>query len=245
MRLVRCDACGAKAILAASQCPKCAEPLYVRNARGDEVRLVNCRSCETYYPASRDGCRWCPAVARATMPRWTGKAIVVVLTLAAGWGAWQILPASSPPSPAPNVVTLLPAAVPRLASVAVFPSPASPSTERAKVLPGIATTDNRAREATKPAPSVATSTTGKPATTAPEKPGRTSSTASPELVTAKATTWVNVRAEASSKSAIVGIVLPDSIVELGESRGRWRRLSTRTFSGWASARLFVVDSLGR
>lgn len=240
MRLVRCDACGAKAILAASQCPKCAEPLYVRNARGDEVRLVNCRSCETYYPASRDGCRWCPAVARATMPRWTGKAIVAVLTLAAGWGAWQILPASSPPSPAPNVVTLLPAAVPRLASVAVFPSPASPSTGRAKVLPGIAATDTRVREAAKPAPSTTTSTTSEQTRKA-EKPRPTS----PELVSAKATTWVNVRAEASSKSAIVGIVLPDSIVELGESRGRWRRLSTRTFSGWASARLFVVDSLGR
>ena len=239
MRLVRCDACGAKAILAASQCPKCAEPLYVRNARGDEVRLVNCRSCETYYPASRDGCRWCPAVARATMPRWTGKAIVAVLTLAAGWGAWQFLPTSSPPSPAPNVMALLPAPVPRLASVAVFPSPATPSTERAKGLPGIAT-DTRVREAAKPGPSAATSTTAEQTRKA-EKPRATST----ELVSAKATTWVNVRAEASTKSAIVGIVLPDSIVELGETRGHWRRLSTRTFSGWASARLFVVDSRGR
>jgi hypothetical protein len=41
------------------------------------------------------------------------------------------------------------------------------------------------------------------------------------------------------------MILPDSIVELGESRGNWRRVSTRWYSGWASARLFTVDSLGR
>src|SRR6185503_15002267 len=127
MRLVRCDACGAKAILAASQCPKCAEPLYVRNERGDDVRLACCRSCGTYYPAARDGCRWCPTGARAPMPRWTGKAVAAVLVMAGSWGGWQLLPASSPPSPAPNALTLQHVSVPRLASVAVVPSPTEPS----------------------------------------------------------------------------------------------------------------------
>lgn len=243
MRLVRCDACGAKAILAASQCPKCAEPLYVRNERGDEVRLVPCRSCETYYPASRDGCRWCPAVTRAPMPRWTGKVVVAVVSIAASWGGWQFLPASSPATPAPNVMMLQPAPVPRLASVAVVPSSAEPSLQRARVLPAIAA-DTRVPEATKPAPNPASiSVTGKPASAAAEKPRPTRTAGSPELISAKATTWVNVRVDASSRSAIVGIILPDSIVELGEKRGAWRRVSTRWFSGWASARLFAVDSI--
>ena len=254
MRLVRCDACGAKAILAASQCPKCAEPLYVRNERGDDVRLVNCRSCETYYPASRDGCRWCPAVTRARMPRWTGKAVVAVLTIAGGLGAWQFVPASSPPSlsstpntvtlpQAPNAVTMTPVSVPRLASVAVVPAPAKQSVQPAKVVPDIAT-DIRAPESTKPAPR-ATTATVKPTRIATAESRSTRSAGSHELVSAKATTWVNVRAEANGRSAIVGIVLPDSIVELGESRRGWRRISTRWFSGWANARLFVVDSLSR
>lgn len=244
MRLVRCDACGAKAILAASQCPKCAEPLYVRNERGDEVRLVSCRSCETYYPASRDGCRWCPAVNRAPMPRWSGKVVAAVLTAAASWGGWQFLPGSSPTLPTPNVMTQQPAPVTRLASVAVVPSSAIQAMQRSKVLPAIAT-DTRTPEAKKPAPSVAaTRATRESINPAAEsRPIRTAG--SPELVSAKATTWVNVRAEASGRSAIVGIILPDSIVELGESRRGWRRVSTRWFSGWASAKLFTVDSPSR
>jgi hypothetical protein len=129
MDFVRCDACGAKAILAASQCPKCAEPLYVRNDRGDDVRLARCRSCHTYYPASREGCRWCPAVKRA-LPRWTPKAAAAVLAIAVGWGGWQFLPASSAPNPTPDVMTLRPPAVTRLASVAVLPSPATDSVLR-------------------------------------------------------------------------------------------------------------------
>jgi hypothetical protein len=244
MRLVRCDACGAKAILAASQCPKCAEPLYVRNERGDDVRLVSCRSCETYYPASRDGCRWCPTVTRAPVPRWTGKVVVAVLTIAGSWGGWQFLPASTPALPAPNVVMLQPAAVPRLASVAVVPPSATPPTSRKEILPGI-TRDSRAPASTKPAPSAAARPAVRPTSTAAEEPITTRTASSTELVSAKATTWVNVRAEANGRSAIVGIILPDSIVELGESRRGWRRVSTRWVSGWASAKLFSVDSRSR
>ena len=245
MRLVRCDACGAKAILAASQCPKCAEPLYVRNERGDEVRLVGCRSCGTFYPSSRDGCRWCPAVERASMPRWTGKAVVAVVTLAASLGAWQFLPASSTPEPLPNVIAVQAAAVPRLAAVAVIPSPVIPSTQRAKGLPAIAS-DTGTRAARKAATSVvAGGAAREPTSKAVAEPRPTRSSGSTDLVSAKATTWVNVRAEANARSAIVGMILPDSIVELGERRGGWRRVSTRWFSGWASARLFAVDSLGR
>jgi hypothetical protein len=245
MRLIRCDACGAKAILAASQCPKCAEPLYVRNERGDEIRLVRCRTCDTHYPASRDGCRWCPAVKRPAMPQWTGKAVIAVLIVAAAWGGWQFLPAGTPPSAAPNVMMLQPATVPRLASVAVLPPSATLLAQPARILPSVAT-DTRVREASKAAPPAAvTSASPEPTSGTPQQSRPTRAASSTELVTAKATTWVNVRAEANSKSAIVGMILPDSIVELGESRGNWRRVSTRWYSGWASARLFTVDSLGR
>jgi len=244
MDFVRCDACGAKAILAASQCPKCADPLYVRNERGDDVRLARCRSCHTYYPASREGCRWCSAVTRATVPPWIPKSAAAVMAIAVGWGGWQVLPAGSPREPTPDVMTQ-PQAVTRLVSVAVLPSSAPHSTPRAKVLPAI-TTDTRARAATKGAPTAAaTSVTQDQTSTTANASGPVHTAGSTELVSAKATTWVNVRAEANSKSAIVGIVLPDSIVELSESRRSWRRVSTRSFTGWAVAKLFVVDPLPR
>lgn len=238
MRLVRCDACGAKAMLAASQCPKCAEPLYVRNERGDEVRLVRCKSCATFYPASRDGCRWCPAVARSTIPPGTGKAIAAGLTLAASLGGWQFIRAGNTPSPAPNVITMQAAAVPRLASVAVVTPAVNHSTPRAKVASVVVS--NTVPRAAQPAPGpVVPSAPVKEPT--PQNESRPAGEASyTELVSAKATTWVNVRAEANGKSAIVGMILPDSVVELGESRRGWRRVSTRSFSGWASAKLFTV-----
>jgi hypothetical protein len=244
MHFVRCDACGAKALLAASQCPKCAEPLYVRNDRGDDVRLARCRSCHTYYPASREGCRWCAAVERAMVPRWIPKAAAAVLAIAVGWGGWQFLPGSIPPKPAPDMMTLQPPAVTRLASVAVLPSPATNSTQRAKVLPS-STTGTRARGATRGAPTAGATITRAQTSITADAPGLAPTAGSPELVSAKATTWVNVRAEANSKSAIVGIVLPDSIVELSESHRNWRRVSTRSFTGWAVAKLFVVDPLPR
>lgn len=232
-------------MLAASQCPKCADPLYVRNDRGDDVRLARCRSCHAYYPASREGCRWCPAVKRATVPRWIPKAAAAVLAIAVGWGGWQFLPASSPPKPTPDVITLPSPAVTRLASVAVLPSPATHSTQRATVLPAI-TTGTPAPGATKGAPTAAaTSVTRDPTRTTADASGLAHTAGSTELVSAKATTWVNVRAEANGQSAIVGIVLPDSIVELSEFRRSWRRVSTRSFTGWAVAKLFVVDPLPR
>lgn len=240
MDFVRCDACGAKALLAASQCPKCAEPLYVRNDRGDDVRLARCRSCHTYYPASREGCRWCPAVKRARVPRWIPKVAAAVLAMAAGWVGWQFLPVSSLRKPTPVVMTLQPPAVTRLASVAVFPSPATHSTQRANVLPVI-NSGTRARGATRDAPTAAATSVTREQTSTADAPKLVPTAVSTELVSAKATTWVNVRAEATSKSAIVGIVLPDSIVELSESRRSWRRVSTRSFTGWAVAKLFVVD----
>ena len=175
------------------------------------------------------------------MPRWTGKALVAVVTIAGSLGAWQLLPASRPPSLAPNAVTLQSVSVPRLASVAVVPSPTEQPTPPAKVLPATAT-DTRAREATKHAPrTTPPSVTGEPTRAAAEQARPTRTAGSNELVTARATTWVNVRAEANSRSAIVGIILPDSIVELGEIRRSWRRVSTRWFSGWASAKLFTLS----
>lgn len=90
MRFVRCEDCGAKALIAASQCPRCTHPLELRDSRGEPVPLAHCRSCDTFYPRSRGGCKWCgtkaPAASTLPLPILGGIAAVILL---AGIGYWQ------------------------------------------------------------------------------------------------------------------------------------------------------------
>ena len=48
--------------------------------------------------------------------------------------------------------------------------------------------------------------------------------------------WVVVRAAASNDSRIVASIGPNSRVELGESRGSWRRIRARRLAGWVEPR---------
>ena len=73
MRSVRCDACGTKALMAASQCPKCSHLFEVRDGFGELLPLSFCSSCQSYYPAHVGSCKWCgtvPEPVRKPLP-WT------------------------------------------------------------------------------------------------------------------------------------------------------------------------------
>ena len=59
MRVVRCDACGAKAMIAAGQCPKCSHLFELRDGFGELLPLAYCSSCESYYPETVGQCKWC------------------------------------------------------------------------------------------------------------------------------------------------------------------------------------------
>jgi SH3-like domain-containing protein len=53
--------------------------------------------------------------------------------------------------------------------------------------------------------------------------------------------WVVIRRNASKSSKIVASIGPNSRVELGESRGNWRRLRAKGVDGWVEPRnLFEV-----
>jgi len=53
--------------------------------------------------------------------------------------------------------------------------------------------------------------------------------------------WVIIRRDASKSSKIIASIGPNSRVELGESRGTWRRLRTKGVAGWVEPRnLFEV-----
>jgi len=73
MRSVRCDACGTKALMAASQCPKCSHLFEVRDGFGELLPLSFCSNCQSYYPAHVGSCKWCgtvPEPVRKPLP-WT------------------------------------------------------------------------------------------------------------------------------------------------------------------------------
>lgn len=87
MLAVRCDACGMKALVAASQCPHCAHPLDIRDSFGEIVPLVHCPTCDASYRRSDGACRWCgttPERANLRPFLWKGVGVVAFAGMAVG-----------------------------------------------------------------------------------------------------------------------------------------------------------------
>jgi hypothetical protein len=91
MRSIRCDACGTKALMAASTCPKCGHGIEVRDGFGELLPLSHCSTCDSYYPAKLGACRWCGTQpARAPIGPYVWKGAGVVAFVAMAWGAWLV-----------------------------------------------------------------------------------------------------------------------------------------------------------
>ncbi|MFN8574423.1 MAG: SH3 domain-containing protein [Gemmatimonadaceae bacterium] len=63
-------------------------------------------------------------------------------------------------------------------------------------------------------------------------------------VVATARTWANVRSDADRGSTVVGIITPETRVQLGETRAGWHRLRARGIEGWVDHRLFAMETQG-
>ena len=86
---VRCDRCGNKALIAASQCPHCGHLFGIRDGFGELLPMEHCTTCDTHYPARDGACRWCgtkPEVFRIAPYAWKGAGVLACIGL--GWGAW-------------------------------------------------------------------------------------------------------------------------------------------------------------
>lgn len=143
MRFTRCDACGAKALMAASQCPKCSHWLGLRNDKGESVPLARCKSCQCYYPRRQDGCKWCGTPQPTSRPSsivW--GAVGVVMIAGAAWGAVRVLGDADAVAP-PRMTTVAkspaqpatPAPVPPSPSVSLAASPSVPPAASPSVSP--------------------------------------------------------------------------------------------------------------
>jgi hypothetical protein len=124
MRSVRCDVCGTKALVAASTCPKCGHGFEVRDGFGDLLPLAHCTSCDSYYPQSLGGCRWC-----GTKPErspigplgpyiWKGFGVLTFASLAIGaWLAKNDTSSPAKPTPRTFIADTLPTNQPKAESI--------------------------------------------------------------------------------------------------------------------------------
>lgn len=234
MQYVRCDACGAKALFAASRCPKCTHAFFLRNHRGGMVPLAHCRKCDTYYPRAVGGCKWCGTkLGPASISGGTlAIAGLVAIALAAlvyfqGFANRGVAAENAADTPAPASESVLVTSPPP--GVPVVPDSTIPDT-----LP------NDSALAAAPAAAVAV-TTAPAVATVPPPPG-SGLPATTTWTRAIAVTFINVRSAADRKAPVVGVIRPDMSVELGARLHGWREVRAANLKGWADPRNFKDDN---
>lgn len=223
--------------------------------------LAYCPECDSYYPRSLGGCKWCgtkpAAIPMSPWKAWAGVAAAVVVL---GLGIWQYRVYATSREKAE--VARVPVATPEAeaeapaASVAAIPAPAdSAGQAAADTLPEAeARAESLQVRVTGGAAAVSAAPggAGAGAGATPTQPGAPEGARSSRAdrytgpwTRAVAQEWVNVRATASRNAAVVGVVTPNTSVELGETRAGWRRVRTPGVEGWADARFFAADTLRR
>jgi hypothetical protein len=100
-------------------------------------------------------------------------------------------------------------------------------------------TPPRAVAAAKTPPKTQPKTLAKSAPAAPKSSARRTSS---RWVTTTSRSWVIVRASASPGARIIASVGPNTRVQLGESKGGWRRIKAKGLAGWVEHRLFYAGA---
>jgi hypothetical protein len=221
MGYLRCESCGAKALSAASTCPKCAAPFSLHDGRGARVALKKCSNCGIMHRRDRS-CHWCadvrpsawrsPALLRSA----TGIAAVTLVAV----GSWAVREqAGDAIAKAYNEATKSrpPVTAP---AYAVEPQPTLDA-----ALPPVAA-----------APQLDSLMIASAA-------GELDAADSIQWVPATARTWVNVRRDASRIGDVVGVIKPSERAMLGIGRSGWRQVKSPEVTGWVDPRLFEADSL--
>jgi hypothetical protein len=227
MAYLRCTACGSKALIAASQCPRCAQPFNLVNARGDRVKLKQCRGCGIMHRMDAS-CHWCGEI-KSTW-RLSGNALksaaAVALMLTGAAAAYRV---------APTVAEYTTVLV-NEARDDMRASSQSPARTQYADAQGIA---NNAAMVPVSAVNEAMAPQQDSANAVVATAGIDSITWTPAV----ARTWVNVRADASRGGEVVGVIKPTTRAMLGTDRAGWRLVKSTEVSGWVDPRLFEPDSL--
>jgi len=139
---------------------------------------------------------------------------------------------------------------PEVVAVARAPVRAAPTTTRDVVrAPAPAPSPAAARASTRPAPKPPARATARAEVRAPAKaapkvaaaPKASARSSKPgRWTTTVARSWVIVRADPNRRSRIIASIGPNTRVQLGESRGEWRRVKAKGLQGWVEHRSFVA-----
>jgi len=225
MPYTHCAACGAKALIGATRCPRCQAPFVSYDIKGERVPTVNCPNCGVQRPVAIGVC---PNCLMSTAPSgWrltrglilTGLAIGVIV--AVGYaisrrtehtkGATTALAAAESTAMADSI---------RAARAAVPPAP-----------------DTLMKTA--PTAAVETATPVSTATVTPPTPKvAVPDTGVWEYAVAK--TWVRVRSAPSMASEMLRMVDSAQRVRLGPPTNGWRPVRVGVDRGWVDPRLFTV-----
>jgi len=241
-------------MIAAAKCPSCGHLFELRDGFGELLPLSYCSSCASYYPETAGSCRWC-----GTQPDrppidgkiWRGIGIgaaaivggVFLIQNAASKGAPPPRPkaaaveAQSPPTAPLDTDVAMARAVAAANDSLASRTPVDSGTASPVVAVEPDPAKNEAAPANSPSMNAAAA---KPATTVATTGNPPSASASKRPVShwvrSVSRHWVVVRSGASKESRIVASIGPNSRVELGESRGDWRRVRAKGIKGWVEPR---------
>ena len=258
MPYTHCAACGAKALIGATRCPRCQTPFVSYDPKGERVPTVNCPNCGVQRPVAIGVCPNCLMSTAPSGWRLTRGLILVGLAIgvivAVGYAisrrtgttktattittestvvADSVGPARDTVSSASDTTAKTPPAV-----AVNTPATTPPPTVK---LPATAAPIAKATAPTHPAQ--LPSTTGNVATSAAPRPAPPPSVAVPDTGVweyAVAKTWVRVRSAPSIGSEMLRMVDSAQRVRLGPPTNGWRPVRVGVDRGWVDPRLFTV-----
>ncbi|MFN8574259.1 MAG: SH3 domain-containing protein [Gemmatimonadaceae bacterium] len=250
MQSVRCDACGMKALVAASQCPHCGHLFDLRDSFGELLPLAQCPTCESYYPLVRGECRWCgtkPERRRLAAYKWKLTAGLGFVALAVGATLAHLTTPATADQPTVRDTTPAVTVPPDSTRIAlptdsvVAPNRAStPAAEESSIYLPTPTQSQAIPVDDVAAPDVEAVRPREPKPNTRAAASKPAARSRPRWVSAVAHRWLPIRQSASNNSHIVASIGPDTRVQLGEVRGDWVRLRTHGLSGWVERSAFPV-----
>ena len=253
MPYTNCTACGAKALVGATRCPRCQAPFVSYEFGGERVVTVNCPNCGVQRPVAIGVC---PNCLMSTAP--SGRRLVrglmltsvgIAAILAIGYliSRFTEQPASTQDpavrapdtgqmaeltAPSDSTALLAADTVERAVSVAAVPVATSVATRAPATVPtalGAAT------------PPAATSALPSPAATRPAPPPSVVVPDTGRWEFAIANTWVHVRAAPTRESAMLRMVDSAQRVRLGPPMGNgWRPVRVGVDRGWVDPQFFTI-----
>ena len=251
MPYTNCAACGAKALVGATRCPRCQAPFVSYEFGGERVVTVNCPNCGVQRPVAIGVC---PNCLMSTAPSgrrlmrglmMTGVGIAAILVVGYLISRRTELMKSTQPPAASIADTGVTAAVTPAGDSAALAS--SDSSERVVSAPAT-TSVPAAPPAVVPSPprtappaNPATSVTPNPAAPRPAPPPTVAVADTGVWEFATATTWVRVRSAPTAASDVLRMVDSAQRVRLGPPMTNgWRPIRVGVDRGWVDPRFFTV-----